>query len=307
MRGAFEPTTPERVVFVVAADHGVARRGVSAYPRAVTRQMIENFARGGAAVSVLAGQAGVRLVVVDAGVDGAESIAGVIQRRIRGGTDDMTAGPAMSRDEAERAVRNGIELGRTLEPGTIVGLGEMGIGNTTSAAAITALVCGVGAEAVTGRGTGVADAAYARKVEAVARAIEVNHPDPADGIALLAGVGGFEVGTLAGIAIAAASRRCAVVLDGYVSTAAGLIAVALQPEVRPYLLASHLSTEPGHRLALDHLGLSPLLSLGMRLGEGTGSVLAIQLIDAALALLREMATFEEAGVSDGSEAMEAEQ
>jgi nicotinate-nucleotide--dimethylbenzimidazole phosphoribosyltransferase len=286
------------VIFTLAGDHGVAAEGVSAYPQAVTGQMVENLARGGAGVNVLARQVGARVVVADFGVIApAATAAGTVERRVAPGTRSMTKGPAMTREEAVRAIAAGAALVEAAAP-DCVGTGEMGIGNTTAASALTAALTGADPAMVTGRGTGVADDAWIRKVEAVARALAVNRPDAGDPLGVLAAVGGFEIAGLVGVVLAGAARRVPVVLDGFIATAAALVAARLAPAVRDYLIAAHRSTEPGHVRLLEALGLTPYLELGMRLGEGTGAALGIGLLRAALACYREMATFKEAGVSE---------
>lgn len=293
------PALDRKLIVVAAADHGVARDGVSAYPQEVTWQMVQNFLAGGAAVSVLASHAGADLAVVDAGVARDTHDPRLHVVKLRAGTHNMTRRPAMSRDEAETLVARGIELARAECPRgpTAIALGDMGIGNTTAAAAITSVITSTPPRFTAGRGTGVDDAGFAAKVRAIERAIEVNAPDPLDAIDVLADVGGFELAFLAGVALGAAAASSPVVLDGFPTAAAVLIAAQLAPTCRPYLLASHLSAEPAHRITLDHLGLRPLLDLDLRLGEGTGAALALSLLDAALRIPREMATFESAGVS----------
>ena len=300
--GVCRTTTPSLarpVIVVAAADHGVAEDGVSAYPRDVTGQMVANFLAGGAAVNVLAAHAGAEVRIVDAGVgaDCADPRLHVVKPR--GGTGNMTTGPAMSRDEADALVAGGIEFALELSAaeGVIVALGDMGIGNTTAAAAITSVCAGLPPHATTGRGTGIDGEAYDRKLAAVERAIAVNAPDATDAIDVLAKVGGFEIAFLAGVTLGAAASHTPVVLDGYPTTAAALIATGIAPTAVAYMLASHQSAEPGHRLALAHLGLRPLLDLDMRLGEGSGAALALPLLAAALRIPREMATFDSAGVS----------
>ena len=293
------PSLERPAIVVAAADHGVAAEGVSAYPQEVTQQMVANMLAGGAAVCVLAAHAGAGVHIVDAGVLAEFDDPRVRRAKVRGGTDSIAHGPAMSREDAEALVAAGIAFAQELwvDGADCIGLGDMGIGNTTPAAAITSAVTGLPASATVGRGTGADDATFARKLAAVERAIEINRPDRADGIDVLAKVGGCEIALLAGVAVGAASRSTPVVLDGYPTTAAALIADAIAPECREYMLASHVSAEPGHRFALEHLGLEPLLDLRMRLGEGTGAALAISLLSAALRLPREMATFDSAGVS----------
>jgi len=309
VRGDAAPGLDRAVIVVAAADHGVAEDGVSAYPRDVTWQMVANFLAGGAAVNVLAAHAGATVRVVDAGVLRDSGDARVLVAKTRGGSDNMTRGPAMSRDEAETLLARGIEFARTeaAAGADAIALGDMGIGNTTAAAAITAVIAGVPPGVAAGRGTGIDDAAFAVKVAAIERAIAINTPDATDGLDVLAKVGGFEIAFLAGVAIGAAGARVPVVLDGYPTTAAALIAATVAPASAAFMLASHMSAEPGHRIALAHLGLRPLLDLDMRLGEGSGAALALSLLSAALRIPREMATFDSAGVSrsDGETQPEA--
>ncbi len=297
-RGTATPGRLRPVVVVAAADHGVAARGVSAYPQAVTGEMLMNFAAGGAAICVLAREAGAALVVVDAGVAHAVGDARIRQLRIAAGTADFTQGPAMSRDQALAAVEAGIELSHELSAAGygVVALGDMGIANTTAAAALTAGLLVAEPEQVCGRGTGVDDAGLARKVETVRLALERNRADPADPLGTLALLGGFEIALLTGVALG--SGEMPVVLDGFITCAAALVATRLAPGVSGRLVASHRSPEPGHQLLLDALGLEPLLDLGLRLGEGSGAALALPIVNAALAVLEEMATFAEAGVTD---------
>lgn len=308
--GTPRPRLEQRLVVVAAGDHGVARNGVSAYPPEVTVQMVANFLAGGAAISVLARHAGARVRIVDAGVAlETPEHPDLIRLRLAPGTDDITTGPAMSRALASRAIAEGIalvEAERASEGVDIVACGEMGIGNTTPAAAIIAAVTGRPAVAVTGRGTGIDDARFAVKVRAVQQALATNRPDPADGVGLLAAVGGFEIGVLAGIYLGAAAARVPVLVDGVISGAAALIAEAIAPSVRASLIASHRSSEPGHAATLEHLRLEPLLDFGMRLGEGSGAALGMTLCVAACRVLDEMATFEEAGVSGSDEVVQPE-
>ncbi len=297
------PRLKHKAVIVAAGDHGVAAEGVSAYPQEVTAQMVYNFLRGGAAINVLARHVGARVVVVDAGVAAElEPHPQLRIRKIAPGTGNIARGPAMSREQAIQALELGIslvqdELNRGLD---IVATGDMGIANTTPAAAIAAAITGLPPAQVTGRGTGVDDERLAHKIAVVERALEVNRPDPRDGVDVLAKVGGFEIGTLAGVVLGAASHRIPVVIDGFISTAAALIAGVLSPQAVAYCIAGHVSAEAGHRAMLRHLGLEPLLDLDMRLGEGTGAVLAMNIVEAACKILDEMATFEEAGVSEKS-------
>ncbi|HEV8402460.1 MAG TPA: nicotinate-nucleotide--dimethylbenzimidazole phosphoribosyltransferase [Candidatus Limnocylindrales bacterium] len=297
-----------RAIVVAAADHGVARRGVSAYPAEVTAQMVANFVAGGAAINVLAASVGARVVVVDAGVAGPipdvppdpQRGGRLISDRVRPGTADMTEGPAMTRDEAIRAIATGRRVVAELRSDAtgldLLGIGEMGIGNTTAASALAAVFTGAPVDAVTGRGTGVDDAGRARKVSAIETALARNAPDPADPIGVLAAVGGLEIAVLVGVVVEAALAGIPIVLDGFISTTAALVAVTLEPRLGPRLIAGHRSTEPGHRIVLDHLGLTPILELDLRLGEASGAALAMGVIVAAAAIRDEMATFDSAGV-----------
>ncbi len=299
--GTERPAIRGKTVIVAAGDHGVVAQGVTAYPQAVTAQMVGNFLAGGAAVSVMARKAGVRLRVVDAGV-AAEmpSHPDLTSLRIGAGTGDIGAGPAMSRAQAERCLLEGAALAmEEVRAGAdLIGTGDMGIGNTTTSSAIVAALTGESPEHTTGAGTGRTPNELADKVRVVAQALAVNRPDAGDSIDVLAKVGGFEIGVLAGVVLGAASAGRPVVLDGFISGAAALIAAGLSADVRGYLVASHRSAERGHRVVLRHLGLRPLLDLGMRLGEGTGAVLAMGIVEAAAVCLSEMATFEKAQVQD---------
>jgi nicotinate-nucleotide--dimethylbenzimidazole phosphoribosyltransferase len=287
--GIRHTATPGRLraaVVVAAGDHGVAAEDVSAYPQEVTRQMLENFESGGAAVCVLARAAGADLRVIDAGVGRP--------------TENIAVGPAMTRDQALHRVEEGIALAEELGRADvgIVALGEMGIGNSTVAAALCAALLGVEPERVCGRGTGLDQAGFGRKVNVVARALAVNDVSPDDPLGVLAALGGFELAVLCGVCLGGAANRQVVVLDGFIATTAALVAARLAPQAADAMIAAHLSPEPGHRLALGALGLEPLLDLGLRLGEGSGAVLVLPLLDASLAILGEMATFQEAGVTD---------
>jgi nicotinate-nucleotide--dimethylbenzimidazole phosphoribosyltransferase len=286
IRGTADPGPLRAAIVVAAADHGVAAEGVSAYPAEVTRQMLANFEAGGAAVCVLARAGGASLRVLDAGV-GAP-------------TANITKGPAMSREDASLWIDRGIEVAEELaaEGFGIVGLGEMGIGNSTVAAALTAALLGADPTDVCGPGTGLDDAGVAHKVEVVRLALAVNAPDPDDPLGVLAAVGGFEFAALCGVALGAAGGGMVVVLDGFISSAAALVAARMQPAAVSAMVASHRSPEPGHARVFEALGLEPLLDLGMRLGEGSGAALCLPILNATLAILREMATFEAAGVTD---------
>ena len=295
------PRIEHKVVTVMAGDHGVVAEGVSAYPSEVTLQMVYNFLRGGAAINVLANQVGARVVTVDMGV--AFEIAphpNLIDKKVAPGTGNIAKGPAMTKEQALQAIRAGVEVVDTeLERGLdILATGDMGIGNTTPSAAIAVALTGRSAAEIVGRGTGVDDEGLQRKINTVVQAVKINQPDPSDGLDVLSGLGGFEIAGLVGAILAAAANRKPVVIDGYISTAAAMVAVSLAPQVRDYLISAHRSLELGHQIMLEWLGLEPLLDLEMRLGEGTGAVLAISIIEAACKTLDEMATFSEAGVSD---------
>jgi nicotinate-nucleotide--dimethylbenzimidazole phosphoribosyltransferase len=297
------PHVERPTVFTFAADHGVVAEGVSAYPQIVTAQMVENFLRGGAAVNVLARDVGARVVVADFGVviPLAPSTQ-LVNARIGPGTANFAREPAMTREQAVAAIERGARLAEeALDGGAdFLVTGEMGIGNTTAASAITAAITGADPDGVTGRGTGIDEATRQKKVEVIRRALDVNHPDARDGVDVLARVGGFEIGGLVGVILAGAARRVPVALDGFISTAAALVAVTMAPAARYALFASHRSAEPGHAAALAHLGLTPYLELGLRLGEGTGALLFVHLARAAAKIYREMATFKSAGVSGTS-------
>jgi nicotinate-nucleotide--dimethylbenzimidazole phosphoribosyltransferase len=295
------PRLARKAIIIMAGDHGVAREGVSAYPSEVTPQMVLNFLRGGAAINVLARQAGARVTVVDIGVAvDFEPLPGLIRRKVAPGTANMAVGPAMTRSQAEQAIQVGIEVVQAeIEAGLdLVGTGDMGIGNTTPSSALTAVFTGLPVIQVTGRGTGVDDAGLERKIKLIEQAIALNRPDPSDPLDVLAKVGGFEIAGLVGVILGAASRRVPVVVDGFISGAAALVAAELAPDVKPFLIGSHQSVEIGHQAIYQRLGMHPLLNLGLRLGEGTGAALAFHLLDAAVRILDEMATFSEAGVSD---------
>ncbi|HJZ09483.1 MAG TPA: nicotinate-nucleotide--dimethylbenzimidazole phosphoribosyltransferase [Trebonia sp.] len=295
------PPLPEpAVVAVFAADHGVHAQGVSPWPQEVTAQMVANFLASGAAVNAIATQAGAAVCVVDVGVAADLPTAqGLLSRKVRPGTADMTEGPAMTLEEARLAVETGIKVAADLveEGNRCLITGDMGIANTTASAALIAVFTGSTPALVTGRGTGIDDATWARKVEVVRRALELHRCDAAAPLETLAAVGGLEHAALAGFILGGAARRVPVLLDGVIACAAAVAARAFAPQVTDYLIAGHLSTEPGALRALDALGLRPLLDLGMRLGEGSGAVLALPVVAAAARVLRDMATFDSAGVS----------
>ncbi len=296
------PNVDRKAVIIMAADHGVALEGVSAFPAEVTPQMVMNFLSGGAAINVLARQAGASVTIVDIGVaaDFDPALAGLWHRKVARGTSNMAKGPAMTRVDAEKALACGMDvLAEVAKEGLdLIATGEMGIGNTTPSSAIISVMTGLSVAKVTGRGTGLDDAGINRKIRVIENAIALNRPDPENALDVLSKVGGLEIAGLAGVMIAAASRRIPVVVDGFISSAAAMIAVGLVPDVRNYLLSGHQSVEIGHQAMLRHLGLTPLIDLDLRLGEGTGAVLAFHLVEAASRILREMATFAEAGVSD---------
>lgn len=301
IRGTLSGGLEHRVVLVMAGDHGVVHEGISAYPQAVTAQMVANFLDGGAAINVLARCVGARVVVVDMGVAAdLPDHPQLVRHKIGYGTRNLALEPAMSHAQAVAALLVGAEvvtdeLARGLD---LLATGDMGIGNTTPSTAIAAALIGCDPALIAGPGTGLDKAGVARKVGVIRRALALHQPDPSDGLAVLAKVGGFEIGGLAGVILAAAAHRRPVLIDGFISTAAAMIAVTLAPQVRPYLIAAHRSAEPGHDAMLDWLRLAPLLDLDMRLGEGTGAALAMALVEAAQRTLNEMATFDEAGVSD---------
>jgi nicotinate-nucleotide--dimethylbenzimidazole phosphoribosyltransferase len=286
LQGVAVPARPECAIVVAAADHGVAAEGVSAYPQEVTAQMVANFEAGGAAVNVLAREAGARLVIVDAGV-GAP-------------TANIARGPAMPRSAAETHVARGRAVAAEFAADGIglVGVGEMGIGNTTAAAALCAALLPAPPDTVCGPGTGLDAAGVARKVAAVTRALDVNRVDAADPVGVLAALGGFEIALLAGVMLGCREARVPVVLDGFITGAAALVAAAIDPAAVDAMIAGHRSPEPGHALVLDQLGLEPLLDLRLRLGEGSGAALAMPIVRSAIALLNDMASFDEAGVTD---------
>jgi len=299
--GEVKPNVPRAVVFTFAADHGVAMEGVSAYPPEVTPQMVLNFLRGGAGVNVLARHAGVEVRVVDIGVAyDFGSTPGLIQKKIMRGTKNLLREPAMTRTQAAQALQVGVDLATEAarEGVGLVGTGEMGIGNTTPSAAITAVMTGRAVAEVTGRGTGLDDAGRVHKIQVIEQALERHRPDRNDPIDLLSKVGGLEIAGLAGLILGAAAARVPVVLDGFIAGAAALVAVGLQPLCRDYLIASHRSVERGHQAILDVLNLRPLLDLDLRLGEGTGACLGMGLVQASIKILTEMATFDEAGVTE---------
>lgn len=296
------PEMKDKVIITMAGDHGVTDDGVSAYPKEVTAQMVYNFLNDGAAINVLARHAGARVVIVDMGVAVDFTHERLVSKKIAYGTANMAKGPAMSYEDAVRSIEAGIEVfeSEAKKGVDIVGVGDMGIGNTTSSSAIVAVITGEDVEKVTGRGTGIDDAGLEKKIAVIEEAIRVNKPNNKDAIDVLAKVGGFEIGGMAGVILAAASHRVPVVIDGFISGTAALVAYGIAPAVKDYMIAAHRSVERGHSVTLDYIGLKPLLDLDMRLGEGTGAALGISIVDAACKILGEMATFEDAGVSEKS-------
>jgi nicotinate-nucleotide--dimethylbenzimidazole phosphoribosyltransferase len=302
MTRSMNPPVARKTVVTMAGDHGVVAEGVSKYPQVVTLQMVHNFVAGGAGINALARVVGARVVVVDMGAAGdlkemADS-GKILSRRIGPGTQNIARGPAMSRADAVRCIESGMEIALQLGESTdVFGAGDMGIGNTTPSAAIASAITGCAPLSATGRGTGIDSDQLRHKVSVVERALEVNKPDPTDGLDVLAKVGGFEIGGIAGLILGAACLRKPVILDGFISTAGALIAQTLSAEAADYMIAAHRSVETGHAIILQHLKKTPLLDLGLRLGEGTGGALAMNLVDAAAAILTRVSTFDEASVS----------
>ena len=301
-----QPSIKRKAVLVMAGDHGVVNAGVSAYPQEVTGAMVQTFLAGGAGINAISRHVAAEVFVVDMGIiaelngldlPGSDHL---IAHKIGPGTADFTQGPAMSPREAEQSILFGFqEATKLYQNGVeILGTGDMGIGNTTPSAAIGDVICGVGLDKMVGRGTGVDDNGLARKRDAISRALEVNKPVAEDGLDVLAKVGGFEIGGIAGCVLAGAFHQRPVVIDGFISTAGALIANALCPAVTDYIFAGHCSEEPGHRYMLDYLKLDPILNLGMRLGEGTGGALSMGIMEGAVSIFKEVLTFEEAGVAD---------
>jgi nicotinate-nucleotide--dimethylbenzimidazole phosphoribosyltransferase len=297
------PEIKNKAIVTMAGDHGVLDEGVSAYPREVTQQMVQNFVNGGAGINVLARHINARVVVVDMGVASDIESPKVVNRKIGYGTKNMAKGPAMTRGEAVESIEAGIEVfeGELKKGLDILGVGEMGIGNTTSASAITAAITGEPVERVTGRGTGIDDKLFRNKITVIKKALTLNKPAQDDPLDVLAKVGGFEIGGMTGIYIACAANRIPAIIDGFISGAAALLACKIAPKAGDYMIASHCSVEAGHKIILDRIGIKPLLNLDLRLGEGTGAALGINLVEAACRTLSEMATFESAGVSEKNE------
>ena len=304
IQGKSIPQIRHKAIITMAGDHGVVAEGVGNWPQEVTAQMVYNFLNGGAGINVIARQVGARIIVVDMGVaTELEPNSQLLSRKVAFGTQNISLGPAMSNEQAVRAIETGIEVvtAEVAKGLDIVGTGDMGIGNTTASSAICAVMARKTVVEVTGRGTGITDEQLAHKVEVINRALAVNRPDPSQPLDVLAKVGGFEIGGLVGVMLGAAAHRIPVVIDGFISGAAALIATALSPRLKDFLIAAHVSAEAGHHLLLSHLGLKPLLDLGMRLGEGTGAALGVFVAEVATRVLAEMSTFAEAGVSEGNE------
>jgi len=295
-----KPRIDKKVVVVMAGDHGIVAEGVSAFPSEVTPQMVANFIAGGAGINVISRHVGAEVRVVDIGVAADISNPLVIHEKIRPGTANMAQGPAMSNTEAIKSILTGIKIAEAeIAAGAqILAIGDMGIGNTTASTAILAALAQLSLEEITGRGTGVDEETLQTKISAIRRALEINQPDKNDPIDVLAKVGGLEIGGLAGVVLGAASKRVPVVVDGFISGAGALIAAKIAPKSVNYMFASHVSVEPGHQLILREIGITPMLYMNMRLGEGTGAALAINLIDVACKIINEMATFAEAGVAE---------
>ena len=300
--GHERPRTDHKVLIILCGDHGVCDEGVSAYPREVTAQMVYNFLRGGAAISVLARQLGITVRVVDVGVDHdfAPELSGLIRRKVSHGTANFAHGPAMTQAQTLQAIEVGITLAAdAIRAGAqLLGVGEMGIGNTTAATAVLSALSGIAPETLTGLGTGIDEAGRRRKAAVVKHALAHHQLDPADPLRVLACVGGYEIAGIVGICLAGAASRVPVVIDGFIATAGAWVACVLHPIVKGRLIFAHLSAEQGHRHVLAALGVQPLLDLHMRLGEGTGAALGMNIVDSAVRVLDEMATFAEAQVSD---------
>jgi nicotinate-nucleotide--dimethylbenzimidazole phosphoribosyltransferase len=299
MQATATPSVAYKAIYIFCGDHGVTAEGVSAWPSEVTAQMVRNFVRGGAAISVLGKSLGASLHVVDCGVLG-PTIAGTLDRKIAEGTCNFAQGPAMTRAQVEQAVNNGAALARETNA-DIVGIGEMGIGNTTPASALACAYAGLDVEEAVGRGAGISDEGLERKRTTIARALALHRDALRDPVDTLAALGGFEIATMAGFVLECGVQRRPVVVDGFIATAAVLAARAIAPQVTDYLLYAHCSAEHAHRKVLEYLGTEPLLELDLRLGEGSGAALALGIIDQAHALYARMATFEEASVAEAKE------
>lgn len=303
IKGIHSPHVRKKSIFVFAGDHGVTDEGVSAYPANVTYQMVKNFLTGGAAINVLSRHADIEVVVVDIGVKGDfDKVSGLIEKKIAAGTQNMVNGPAMTRQQAEEAIQTGIELAQDAvrREVDILGTGDMGIGNTTSASAIMSICGDRSPEEVTGRGTGINDNTLAKKIKVIKKSIRINRPNAKDPIDILSKIGGFEIGGIAGLVLGAAATRTPVVVDGLISGAGAVLALKLNPKVGDYIFTSHQSQEPGHEVFFELLDRPALFDFGLRLGEGTGAALAIHMLEAGVKIYSEMASFKDAGVSGKS-------
>jgi nicotinate-nucleotide--dimethylbenzimidazole phosphoribosyltransferase len=303
--GSMKPDVSRKAIAVMAGDHGIVEAGVSKFPQAVTMEMVRNFTNEAASINALARQVGARVTVVDAGVSGdlSELVASgkIIDKKVAAGTSNFAKGPAMSREQAIRSIEAGIEVAESLAEQTdLFGTGDMGIGNTSPSSAIISVICGRSVAEVTGRGTGLDDEALAGKIAILEKALQLNQPNQQDGLDVLTKVGGFEIGAIAGLILGAAAQKKPVIIDGIISSAGALIAHSLSPQCKDYMIAGHCSIEQGHKVALDYIGKQPLLDLDLRLGEGTGGAVAMNLVEAAVAILTEVATFEEAAVSQSN-------
>ncbi len=296
--GTAHPAVDKKTIVIMCADNGVVEEGVSSCPKSVTAAVTENFTRGITGVCALSDHAGSGLVVVDIGVDAKLDCKGIIDKKIRRGTGNIAKGPAMTRDEAVRAIETGIEIvGELSQKGiNLLGTGEMGIGNTTTSSAIAAVLTGKSLESLVGRGSGLSDDGLYNKIEVIRRAIEVNKPDSSDPLDVLSKLGGFDIAGLTGCFIGAAAYRIPILIDGFISSVAALLAVKIRPEVKQFLFAAHGSAEPGSNAVLEAIGVNPLLKLGMRLGEGSGAALAFHIIDAAFVAYDRMGTFSDAKI-----------
>ncbi len=302
--GDISPELKKKSIIIMAADHGVAGEGVSAYPKEVTSQMVYNFLSGGAAINVLARHIGAEVLVVDMGVaSDIKEHSLLVYKKVGYGTKNITEGPAMTGEQAFKSVQSGIEIAEMIikKGYNIIGTGDMGIGNTTASSAIAACICKVDVESVTGYGTGINEKELVKKINTIKKAISLNKPDNCNGFDVLAKIGGFEIGGIAGVILGCAANKIPVVIDGFISGAGALIAAAIAPDSKNFMIASHSSVEKGHRIVLEKLGLKPLFNFDMRLGEGTGAALGINIAEASVKILNEMATFGQAGVSEKNE------
>jgi len=301
IQGSLEPKADAKALYVFAGDHGIVKEGVSAYPSEVTGQMVDNFLSGGAAINVLCRHHGITIRIVDMGVDADfNDHHQLLKKKVRRGTRNFAQEKAMTEEEVMTAVKNGMDVfseNYSARKMDVLGLGEMGIGNTTSASAIISVITSIPPEQATGRGTGLDDAGLQRKSKIIENAIRLHKPNPKDGYEILLKIGGYEIAGIAGAALAAASKGVAVVLDGVISTAAGLVAYLIQPDIRGYLISGHKSVEVAQEAAVSYMGLEPIIDLNMRLGEGTGAAITMNIIDSACRIMREMASFDDAGVA----------